>query len=54
MIDQKCDIFFSTHKSKNKIQKEGNNITLINIDAHIIHDNGGYHEDTLKLVEYFK
>lgn len=54
MIDQKCDVFFSTHKSKNKIKKEGDSITFIDVDAHIIHDNGGYHEDTLKLVEYFK
>lgn len=54
MIDQKCDIFFSTHKSKNKIQQENDTIKLIDIDAHIVHDNGGYHEETLKLVEYFQ
>lgn len=53
-LDQTCDVFFSTHKSKNKIKNEGDNIFLDNIDAHILHDNGGYHEETLKLVEYFK
>jgi hypothetical protein len=53
-IDQKCEVFFSTHKSKNKIKYEDNKYSLINIDAHIIHDNGGYHEDTIKLVDFFK
>lgn len=53
-IDQNCDVFFSTHKSKNKIQQDGTNINLIGIDAHILHDNGGYHEETLKLVDYYR
>lgn len=53
-LDQNCEIFFSTHKSKNKIKIEDNLYKLIDVDAHIIHDNGGYHEDTIKLVEFFK
>jgi hypothetical protein len=53
LIDQKCNIFFSTYKSKNKVIINDNGIELSNISAHIIHDNGPYDDETIKLVDRF-
>lgn len=49
VIDQKQDFFFSTFNSKNNLKLEGKNIELLNSNAFIIHDNGGYNDDTIKL-----
>jgi len=49
IIDQKQDFFFSTFNSKNNINFDNNKITLINSSAYIIHDNGGFNEETIKL-----
>lgn len=49
MIDQTQDFFFSTFNSKDKINFDNNKITLINSSACIIHDNGGFNEETIKL-----
>lgn len=51
IIDQKQDFFFSTFNSKENIKIDENNITLINSSACIIHDNGGYNDETIKLTE---
>jgi hypothetical protein len=53
MIDQECNFFFSTYNSKNKINIEENKIILKKVDAYIVHDNGPYNEETIKLVNNF-
>lgn len=51
IIDQKQNFFFSTFNSKENIKIDKNNITLINSSACIIHDNGGYNDETIKLTD---
>lgn len=48
-IDQKCEIFFSTYLSKKDVLIQNDIVTLKNINACIIHDNGPYGDDTIKL-----
>lgn len=50
-IDQKQNIFFSTYNSKENITIINNEINLINSSACIIHDNGGFNDETIKLTE---
>ena len=47
-IDQNCDLFFSTLNSKEYIDKDSHKI--VGFDPIIIHDNGPYNENTIKLV----
>lgn len=54
IIDQKQDFFFSTFNSKDKVNIDENNITLINSSACIVHDNGGYNDETIKLTDLLK
>lgn len=49
IIDQECDFFFSTLDTKDSIIIEDNKISLLNLNACIIHDNGPYTENTIKL-----
>ena len=51
MIDQKQEFFFSTFNSKNNLKIDGKNVGLLNSNAFIIHDNGGYNDDTIKLTD---
>lgn len=51
IIDQNQDFFFSTFNSKENLKFNENNITLINSSACIIHDNGGYNDETIKLTD---
>jgi hypothetical protein len=37
--------------SKDNIKFEGDEILLLNSDAYIIHDNGPYNENTIKLTQ---
>jgi hypothetical protein len=53
VIDQECNIFFSSYLSKNDITFENKVPVLKNINACIVHDNGGHGEETLKLVPLF-
>jgi len=53
-IDQECEIFFSTYLSKKDVSVNGTNIFLIGKNACIIHDNGPYGEETLKLTDLLK
>jgi hypothetical protein len=53
LIDQKCDIFFSTYKSKNKIIINNNIVELLDVGAYIIHDNGPHDDETIKLIDRF-
>lgn len=49
IIDQERDFFFSTLDTKGSIKIEGKNVTLLGLNACIIHDNGPHTEDTIKL-----
>jgi hypothetical protein len=49
LIDQNQEFFFSTFNSKDKINIDNNEISLINSSACIIHDNGGFNDETIKL-----
>jgi len=51
MIDQKQEFFFSTFNSKNNLKIDGKNVSLLNSNAFIIHDNGGYNDETIKLTD---
>jgi hypothetical protein len=53
-IDQECKIFFSTYLSKKDVIIDGDKSSLNNLSACIIHDNGPYGDDTIKLVNYCK
>jgi hypothetical protein len=50
-IDQECKIFFSTYLSKKDIILSQNKYSLKNLEACIVHDNGPYGDDTLKLTD---
>jgi len=50
IIDQECSIFFSSYLNKNDVSFINNRPQLNKLDAYIVHDNGGYSENTLKLV----
>ena len=49
IIDQECEFFFSTYNSKKNVLIENGKVTLLNSNAFLIHDNGPYNDDTLKL-----
>jgi hypothetical protein len=49
VIDQERDFFFSTLDTKQSVEIENNIIRLIDLDAFVIHDNGPYTENTIKL-----
>lgn len=51
MIDQERDFFFSTLDTKDSIKIEGGKVSLLTSNAYIIHDNGPYTENTIKLTE---
>ena len=51
IIDQERDFFFSTLDTKHSVKIEGSEISLLNLDACIIHDNGPYTENTIKLTQ---
>ncbi len=53
MIDQECNFFFSTLDSKDKIIDNNGEYTLSNVNAYIVHDNGPYTENTIKLTQYY-
>lgn len=51
-LDYNCDIFFSTLDSKADVDvSDPCNIRLVNIGACIVHDNGPFNDDTIKLVD---
>ena len=50
-IDYDQRLFFSTHLSKNKVNIQDGNRVILDADAFLIHDNGPYGEDTIKLTE---
>jgi hypothetical protein len=51
IIDQERNFFFSTLDTKHSVKIEGSEISLLNLDACIIHDNGPYTENTIKLTQ---
>jgi hypothetical protein len=50
-IDQECKIFFSTYLSKKDVVVNNDDVKLEKIEACIIHDNGPWGDETLKLTE---
>lgn len=51
IIDQERNFFFSTLDTKDSIKIESNKISLLNLGAFVIHDNGPYSENTIKLTQ---
>jgi hypothetical protein len=50
IIDQECNFFFSSLDSKDKVSVVDGNVILDGVNAYIVHDNGPYTENTIKLV----
>jgi hypothetical protein len=50
VLDQNCEIFFSSYLNKEDVVIENNKVLLKNYNACIVHDNGGYNDSTVKLV----
>jgi len=51
IIDQEREFFFSTLDTKDSVKIEGKEVSLLNLGAYIIHDNGPYTENTIKLTQ---
>ena len=51
VIDQEREFFFSTLDTKDSVKIENNEISLLNLGACIIHDNGPYTDNTIKLTQ---
>ena len=51
IIDQERDFFFSTHETKDEVIIEGKEVSLGDLDACIIHDNGPFGDKTIKLTQ---
>jgi hypothetical protein len=51
IIDQEREFFFSTLDTKDSVKIEGKEVSLLNLSAYIIHDNGPYTENTIKLTQ---
>lgn len=52
IIDQEQKFFFSTFMSKKNVIIQDKKVSLINSNACIIHDNGGYNDETIKLTDF--
>lgn len=53
-VDQKCEIFFSTYLSKKDVIINDKGVFLDKKNACIIHDNGPYGDETIKLTDILK
>ena len=51
IIDQEREFFFSTLDTKDSVKIEGKEVSLLNLGAYIIHDNGPYTDNTVKLTQ---
>ena len=51
IIDQEREFFFSTLDTKDSVTIEDKEVSLLNLGAYIIHDNGPYTENTIKLTQ---
>lgn len=49
IIDSNCEFFMSTYKSKKHITIENNVVKIQNYNPIIVHDNGPYDDETLKI-----
>jgi len=54
LIDYKSDFFFSTYNSKDRILVNNTEYSLKDSDAYVVHDNGPFNDETLKLSEYYE
>ena len=48
-LDQKYKLFFSTHKAKEYVDIEEGPVCLRGISPYLIHDNGPYSDETIKI-----
>lgn len=53
-IDYENKFFFSTYESKDRVEIKENNVSILNSEAFVIHDNGPHTENTIKLTEILK
>ena len=53
VIDQERKIFFSSFNAKDKVNIIDGKVEFNGINPCIVHDNGGYNDETIKLCEYF-
>ena len=51
IIDQERDFFFSTLDTKDSVKIEGDKVSLLDLSACIIHDNGPHNDNTIKLTQ---
>jgi hypothetical protein len=52
IIDQERDFFFSTLDTKDSVKIEGDKVSLLDLRACIIHDNGPHTDNTIKLTQF--
>jgi hypothetical protein len=52
IIDQERDFFFSTLDTKDSVKIEGDKVSLLDLSAFIIHDNGPHTDNTIKLTQF--
>jgi hypothetical protein len=52
IIDQERDFFFSTLDTKDSVKIEGDKVSLLDLNACIIHDNGPHTDNTIKLTQF--
>jgi hypothetical protein len=50
-VDQENKIFFSTHKAKKYVELKENIPFLKNINPYIVHDNGPFSDETIKITD---
>jgi hypothetical protein len=51
-IDSHGKLFFSSYKNKSFVSLDNNNNVTLSINPYVIHDNGPYTEDTIKITEF--
>lgn len=53
-IDYKTKLVLNTFNAKNDIEINNNTVNFKLIDPIFVHDNGGFNDETVKIVEFFK
>ena len=51
LIDSNCEFFMSSFFSKKHIQLVDGKVIIMNYNPIIVHDNGPYNDETIKLVD---
>jgi hypothetical protein len=53
-LDYKNKLTLNTYLAKEDISLENNKVKFLTNEPIFVHDNGGYNDETTKLLEYFK